>query len=322
MKEIVNGRTYALITLLFGVLSLTSCDDEHVNARGTDFRWINISTKENFTDLWFIDDYNGIISGGYGFLARTHDGGKTWKYLEVGEEGGGLLRSFMLNPHTYFTVRKRLYISTNDGQSFSDIGGFSNNSPSIFGLHFFDENMGVILKGSSVYRTEDGGHEWTMTYSEANSCNILEFTSDSIGYVAGGRTHDNTSGGAMHKTTDGGKTWFKLFSGPYEITSVNFLNDKVGFYSSFGYELFKTQDGGIHWSKVANTEGLLMGMAFLDEQEGYAVAYSGQLFRTLNGGKTWSVVYKSPYTLTDIIKTPNHIYAIGNDGIILKNELK
>lgn len=274
----------------------------------------------NLTDVEFLNDEFGIISGEFGGLMKTVDGGVTWNNLDVGTNNS-LLKTFILNENKFFTSRNGIYKTADSGDSFFELGNFSNNEGSISSIYFFDSDNGIINKGSFIYRTDDGGQTWTLVYEQAEFANKMQFVSDNIGFFFGGKTDDYGSIGELYKTVDGGNNWEKINISASEITSMYFLDENVGYASNFENQVLKTQDGGINWEIIANQNQPLYDLIFLDDNIGYGIS-SNAIYLTMNGGYTWVKDYENTLmTFTSITSTPsNEIFVVGNDGIIIINK--
>lgn len=311
------------VSLLFILISCSKSEDQKILAE--DFQRININTSQSLTDINFYDTNNGVVCGTVGFLSKTNDGGNTWSTLNVGIKES-FRSTYMPDQNTIFTGRNSLYNSKNSGQTFSEIGNLSTKSISVFGFHFFNSNTGIIINPRQVLKTENGGINWEVKYSDATSTNKLQFTSVNIGYIAGGSTNAGVAGGnvmsygEMHKSIDNGNTWTNLNLNTSEITAMYFSNDNLGFFSNYNGELFKTTNGGVNWTKVSQiSSSYITSMVFIDESLGYLTNTNGEILITKNSGVTWNITYnKTTTTLTKIIKTQNAIYAIGNEGLVLK----
>ena len=144
-----------------------------------EFDVVNMSTNKSFLDVYFSDDANGIICGAFGYLAITDNGGKTWNELNVGI-GDSFLSAFMLGNNDIFTARVGIYNSKDVGNTFKEVGGLSSYSNSIFAIHFFKQDIGFIIKGNLILKTNDGGNTWSLVYDKAQFLSILQFTSDKI----------------------------------------------------------------------------------------------------------------------------------------------
>ncbi len=311
---------YILIVLIIIIISCSKNDNTNADL----FDIISTNTTESITDISFINKNKGIISGTGGFLAKTNDGGNSWTKLNVGV-AYSFIRAFMLNEQVFYTGRIGLYKTNTSGDNFNELSDLSTFGSSIFGVHFFNEDTGIIVKGNQIFKTNDGGTNWTLKYDEAGYSKSLQMTSNLIGYVSGGITFNDrvaVDWGEIHKTTDGGETWAKTLSSNSNIYSISFISDDIGYYINFKKELFKTTDGSNNWSKISNLSNTPLNICFINENTGYLSTLEGQILMTKNGGKSWKIVYnKTSEPIVKIISVDNVIYAVGNDGLFLKIKL-
>ena len=117
-------------------------------------------------DIQFIDPWNGWAAGS--LIARTEDGGETWRILVRGASENGYL--------------------------------FAN------AVHFLDETHGwLVSHGGTLMRSEDGGHSWLpvalpLRDGERPTLWDITFSDASCGWVVGER-------GSIFHTRDSGATW-------------------------------------------------------------------------------------------------------------------
>ena len=287
--------------------------------------WINISSPilsgKILTDVEFLDDEFGVVSGGNGILVKTNDGGQTWVNLNVGTNHS-FLKTFVLNQNEFFISRNKIYKTNDKGESFDVLGDFSDSGGSISSMYFFDSNEGVINKGSNLYKTSDGSQTWNLVYNQAEFANKIVFISNNIGFFFGGKTNGYESVGELYKTFDGGSNWEKINISTSDITSMYFLNANVGFASNYENQVLKTQDGGIKWEVITLLNQPIYDLIFIDDYTGYAIS-SHVIYLTKDSGQTWVKDYENAYmTFTSITSAPNKIVVIGNNGVILKKNKK
>lgn len=309
------------IFILIVSLSVLNCSDDDKVKETNSFQKVALNTVQNITDIDFYDQFHGVVCGSYGFVSKTSDGGATWATLNTGINES-LVCVELFTPSSIFTARGGVYHSNDAGQNFGEVGGLSAYSNSIYGLHFFDTNIGVVTKGNVILKTENGGADWQIKYEDAEYVDKLQFTSAAVGYVSGGITYDGGSTGVMHKTVDGGDSWSNLNLSTSQITAMHFLSDNVGYYYNFNQELFKTIDGGISWSKISQNEfDFVTSIIFMDESKGYLTDYAGGIYSTSNGGVTWGKIYTANQPLSKVIKTNDKLYVIGNEGLLLVKKI-
>jgi len=317
-----SGIRYLLVIML-SVL-LVSCEKMSLNIfeqdgydSGTPFVKLASPTTQIITDISFINKNEGMICGSFGFIAKTSNGGKNWDILNSGINHS-FLNAFMLDSKTLYMARIGIYKSSNSGSSFTPLGVLADYSNSIFGICFFNQNEGVVIKGNLILKTRNGGSVWDVVYDKAESISKMQFTSNTVGYVAGGRNFDFSSKGEIHKTTDGGESWQQIHITDSNISAIYFLNSERGFYVNYKDELFRTVDGGKNWRMLSTVEPGVITICFTGEKIGYLATYSGKILKTIDGGINWQMECEFPNTpVNKIIFVDRTLYAVGNNGLIL-----
>ncbi|NLT52253.1 MAG: hypothetical protein GXX85_15220 [Ignavibacteria bacterium] len=321
-------KNFLILLPLF--LLLAACSEDDVLApinselfQNIEFQTIELvdDSKRDITDISFYNDNDGVICGSSGFFAKTTDGGMTWTKLNVGVNHS-FLTTFMLDNNTFFTARRGLYKTSNSGSNFSEIGNLSSGTSSVFNIYFRNNSIGFVTHDLAIKKTIDGGNTWEEKYFTNSVYSIydLEFTSDNIGYASGGAFWDNYNKGQIVKTTDGGETWTKILT-TISIRSISFFSDNIGFYSNVNEEIFKTTDGGVSWNKISTLQYYPTDILFLNNEIGFVATYEGKILMTKDGGNTWQIAYeKTTVPINRIIKTSNSIFAVGNDGLLLKSK--
>ena len=214
----------------------------------------------------------------------------TWQYPKYGAHSINCTRWITGQKFIAVGDAGTILLSNDDGLTWQRIEPFTaqtfrnvfiKDSLTFFAVASHDNGLG------EVFKTIDGGYNWTMMYNVQNrSFRDIHFPNDSIGYVVGYPSF-------AAKTTDFGDTWQDIssiinLSG--ELTSVYFLNSDTGFVGrdNFNSPMFKTENGGITWSAVAGFTGQsCYTIKFLNDTLGYAGAYNSRIFRTINGGINW-----------------------------------
>jgi len=339
MKKLLNKNLLILLVLV--CFACDKNDDEDVCTKtNSDFvsvsGWLQLesSTSKNLTDVSFINDDFGLISGGVVTPLKTSSGGLCWEELDVlrDEYGTSLFSEFfILNENEFFASGKGLYKTTDGGKTFKEIETASVwGGSNTFDMHFFNENRGIICKsGTNLYKTEDGGQTWVNIYPQYGSAQKLQFVTPTVGYLSGGSQFENVNFGELHKTVDGGNTWFKIESEPNitraAIRTMYFINENLGYFVNSLREFYVTQNGCLTWELRTTIDDTILDMVFVDESLGYVVG-GRSVYKTEDGGVSWTEDYKSTIgegdlVLISITKTPNgSIFVVGDDGIILKKE--
>lgn len=103
---------------------------------------------------------------------------------------------------------------------------------------FLDAQIGYCLTSSAIFKTINGGDNWTLLY-QTSTQNIAQvfFLDEYIGFL-------RTSEGLL-KTEDAGLTWRSVFSG--WLSDVSFANNTTGFITT-SEGVYKTVDVGETWT--------------------------------------------------------------------------
>lgn len=194
-------------------------------------------------------------SGIYGEgIYRTTDNGNTFQRL--GMLGHNDLVSVDFSDPARKTIlvgsherSRTLFLSRNGGQSFDDIGqklpadSASSSAPHILdaqtfllGVNYFGGNFGV-------YRSTDGGNNWTRASTEGPVAMPLK--------AADGTLYWSVMGGGMIVSTDRGASWKKTSSGPVQLFSGSPVELPDGRIATLGDKnVIVTADRGATWKPI------------------------------------------------------------------------
>ena len=196
-------------------------------------------------------------------------------------------------------------------------------------FQFVSEGDGWLADGKTLWRTADGGKNWSLSYSGAVSWDILDsirqlnFINSQTGWILVDR---------IYKTEDGGNTWKRLRNPNAVLHSIEFLKDgKRGWAAAELYHpispkdagvrsqlvssdgkkvlypaLYHSEDGGITWNpqQLPSFEGRLLHLCFIDADHGWASS-DGEFFYLESTSRTWKRVNYSKSSCTNrmLLKT-------------------
>jgi photosystem II stability/assembly factor-like uncharacterized protein len=200
---------------------------------------------------WAASTYGNSAAGGA--LAKTMDGGVTWKSQKdlPGDDGSG---------------------------------GFTRvSSPSVNQCYAFKWGA-----DGGVWATSDGGAVWTRHPLPSIAGGAYAYFSD-IDFPVAGKGWAVGDAGTIVKTVNGGQTWTKQSSGvSSKLIAVDFVTANHGFAVGKSGRILRTRDGGSHWVKIdSGTQKRLSAVCFFNASCGWVVGDSGVRLRTTNGGRTW-----------------------------------
>jgi photosystem II stability/assembly factor-like uncharacterized protein len=203
-------------------------------------------------------------------------------------------------------------------------------------LHFVDEFVGYINGASGIFKTLDGGKNWSKMPFQRPSKNGInanlhefDFLDAQHGYVPYGISNFQTKtyGGGVLTTIDGGQSWKELakFS-DYYVYSVDFVSPQIGFiavedFSSGGVHILKTSDGGVSWGEVlipGGWDSFPTIRILNDGMTGY-VHYFARIYKTIDQGKSWQISYDNIQGNTSW--TIPYFAVASTSGVILVEDL-
>ncbi|RKE90886.1 YCF48-related protein [Ichthyenterobacterium magnum] len=171
-------------------------------------------------------------------------------------------------------------------------------------VFFLNENLGWAANGyyASVYKTTDGGLNWTEQVNEASLGGSfyfrnIEFLNQNVGFLG-------TLNGKFFKTIDGGSNWVEVTNISPNPTAICGL-DTVGSSTIYGCgayftpaHIIKSTDSGNTWSFIdmSSYANALVEVLFLDETTGFVSGRNntgGLILKTTDGGSSWTEIYNT-----------------------------
>ena len=158
-------------------------------------------------------------------------------------------------------------------------------------LQFLDSLTGFMISSrrtpdsSFVFKTTDGGNNWTTTQFDSLYLTCLNFPEPNIGYCGGGQI----TNGTVKKTTNMGQSWFtvSLVSSFIYLVDIDFVNKDTGWVCSsniFDGGLWRTTNGGISWQTQLNNNYAISKIFFINSTTGWCFERSNNY---LYQGRSW-----------------------------------
>jgi len=259
-------------------------------------------------DFTFTDSLHGYaITGDYStydtnYVLRTTNKGDSWSIIyRVYRD---LSRIIFLNQNTGFVcggfnaVGAYLIETTDGGISWNAV------TNSNFANHFDD--MSVLSQDSiwvvdrnglngGIYRTTNGGVNWTAQYSTTSNPDKIYMYNRNIGFACMSSEYD------LLKTTNSGLNWILIYQAPGAgFADMYFADSLLGWKNSDSMRI--TTNGGLNWTAQILPHGGMINQSDMYHFHninrdtiwgtgGYILYPNGRakpfLYRTTNGGINW-----------------------------------
>jgi photosystem II stability/assembly factor-like uncharacterized protein len=161
-------------------------------------------------------------------------------------------------------------------------------------LFFVNEKYGwAVSESKEIARTSDSGKTWVTSTANYDFSDVF-FRDENNGYAA-------TMQGVL-KSTDGGSTWSLIANSPTEAGSIYFVDELVGYCGTIRNGYWRTADGGASFSRVTGLPSRIFNTQFFtgaDAQKGISIGEDGNLNKTTDNGNTWTKGPKFPTTYFD-----------------------
>ena len=246
-------------------------------------------TSQRFMSVWIIHPDTVFMSGNYGKIIRTVNGGTNWStmYSDTNLQFWGL----------WFTSSLTGYVAGSNGvimkTTNTGVNWFTLTTPTstaLDGIWFVNENTGYVGGANIFLKTTDAGASWVnktgLFISPFETAQSVYFSDANTGYYC-----TNTSNCRIVKTTNGGDNWFLV----NDITDagagwdMSFPNASTGYVCTGAGKVLKTTNAGLNWGiqNTPLTENLYQ-IQFPSVNTGYVACWSGKILKTTNGGLTFT----------------------------------
>jgi len=302
-------------------------------------QWVEQNSNSDLwlTSVYFINENTGFIgsseplplSGNFygGEIIRTTNGGTNWSRV--------LLDSNLRVKSFYFTDQNTGYAvggsyalygkimkTTNSGLNWFT---YLDNYPfgtyyHFYNINFANENTGFISNQLGVYKTINGGINWSMCL------NAQDYI---YGYLSLKKIHffDVNTGiflsdsGKIYRTTDSGSNWsINYVDHLTSFRDITFANGNTGFAVGLEGKYYRTINGGLDWQQIdLGTNESFYSIKFVNDLTGFLTKDHGVL-KSTDAGLTWSeIMVESNDTLFSIFFVNAETgYSSGTKGRLFK----
>lgn len=249
--------------------------------------------RETINDVYFTNPTNGFMVANAGIVGRSVDGGMSWVPIETPSyENLHAVTSASALSVWCGGDRGALLHSTDGGFQWTPVT--LATAINIRAISFPSANNGFVCGGSTMYRTTDGGANWTQqSFSAApyqvSNFKYLKFFSNDTGYAY-------STNGRLLKTYNSGVSW-SATAIPGFLT-LSFATPQIGYaigHSGNNDIYYKTIDGGTTWTNVGtvlNYNPNPIDIFVLDALNVFILNNgtgngNTRVYHTANGGQTW-----------------------------------
>jgi len=322
--------------------------------------WNEVNNVYSTSSIYFYTSNVGFV-GGLNSIYSTSNGGNTWINLP--------LPTFQFTPSAIFAHDQyNIYVvgtgdfqgepyyaflkSTNSGYTWSG----ANFNYWLTDVHFASLSDGWVCS-DKIYKTTNGGNNWTATEFEGSYFQFIENQTWAIsgrntiihsndfwltaeqqiksvfsGYLWNGTAKDTNevfacgSDRTIIGSFDGGITWNKYFESPGSgyLNSITFNGDDILSVGSGGV-ILKSSDNGSSWEENYIEASWLSDINFINNIVGFTVgSISGLacIYKTYDGGSSWELQQTFPeYSTIDGIEFSREDlgWMIANENGLLKS---
>ena len=192
--------------------------------------WISLGYPSwyDLYSVFFVDDFVGFASGGFGTLLKTNNGGISWSNISPTSEA--IDEVFFIDSHTGWIACQNgdIFKTTNGGNSWS-LSRAGQNSP-LYALHFINSEVGWAGGKPGLIYTTNGGDTWNDYSISAGTIYDIAFDQN-LGFAVG-------SNGIL-KSLDGGLSWIFYFLPSPEIRTVHLVHNKTGWLAGVNGTIIK-----------------------------------------------------------------------------------
>jgi photosystem II stability/assembly factor-like uncharacterized protein len=243
--------------------------------------WPVSGTIDGLQGIWFTSNLVGFACGWNNYFIKTTDGGATWTPVTVGSDvwyyvdvefwdaNNGIALAKMNNPET----EQAAFITSNGGTSWVPAtSGLA--TAEIMGLSYATQNnVYVVGTGAHVFKSTDGGHNWTTISTLSAMLFGVDFASNTFGVVGGEEK--------MFATNNGGSSWTTYTTGYENFYATKAFTNGTAYIGGTDENIYITTDYGTTWTAQNGGPGssTLYRIRFTDNNTGFACGSGGTIMK-------------------------------------------
>ncbi len=246
----------------------------------------------NLTDVHFLSGTFGFVSGDAG-ISKSSNRGLDWNSVYFGNDGAFM---HFVDQNTGYKITYTFSKTTNGGANWQQTFVFPPGGTTRL-VYLNESNMyctgwdWVMMFGglysAKIYRSENGGANWSVQYSSATDacCSYVKdinFQQTTDGFAVG---HERTAN-YFYRSSNSGVNWSKTPIA-IEMNSVYFASVTKGWLAGLNGVIYYTTNSGAQFiSQSSGTSAQLNRIYMINEFTGWIVGNSGVILTTTNGGIT------------------------------------
>lgn len=243
--------------------------------------WPASGEIDGLQGIWFTGDLVGFACGWNNYFIKTIDGGVTWTPVTVGSDvwyyvdvefwdaNNGIALAKMNNPET----EQAAFITSNGGNSWVPAtSGLA--TAEVMGLSYASQNnVYVVGTGAHVFKSTDGGFNWTTSSTLSALLLGVDFASTTFGVVGGEEK--------IFATINGGTSWTTYTTGYENFYATASFTNGTGYVGGTDENIYITTDYGATWTAQNGGPGssTLYRIRFTDNNTGFACGSGGRIMK-------------------------------------------
>ncbi len=244
--------------------------------------WVKqLETDNILFQVEFKNESEGVAVGYSGRVWKTVNGGNTWIRIESTE-------SYPVYTDAAFVGNSEIILAAGNNYFSGGFSAFSFNFESFIdslinvdmrGVHFFDQQKGLMCGYGCIYTTVDGANSWQATEAKGDYFKAMAFNDNLEGITIGYQ-------GKILSSTDSGFTWNKtarkasFFTTKGNLEGVDVLEKEafiVGQNSAFFYNNNFLKDEWLQVNTPFNQD--LFDIELINSTTGFVVGEKGLIFK-------------------------------------------
>jgi photosystem II stability/assembly factor-like uncharacterized protein len=227
------------------------------------------------------NERNAIFLGNsnQGQLVSTRDGGISFTISTLPDNLGDV---FFVDSTTAYAAGANIWKTIDAGNNWVKLYSFTSGVHSS-SLYFLNAQIGWVFGNHGLYKTVNGGVDWTLITTQLGSISQAEaifFLNSDTGYISYTSSVYGGEYGSLKRTMDRGVSWTTIFTAYSRYyLDIHFVSDRTGYVTN-GTRIYKTQDGGNTWtSEVTLVSNTLIELHLIDTDHGWACGEKGTILK-------------------------------------------